>query len=272
MPQEYDVCFHLGLPKVASTFLQKEIFPQLNNVKFHKKRDFNKYKQLDPHELECNHLFSSEKDYNMEEALDDIMERFPNAKIILLLRRQDKWILSRYKYYIRKHGWKKFDDFFDLHNNRGDWKREHLLFKNKIEYIVKNTNVPPLILTLDLLKNDPDLFFKKIFEYTNSNMQGKKIKNTVVKRAFTDKQLILLRRFNSIYPYQKKKTPCRIINRIHYRYRQYLLHTVAFFSRLLPNSLVAGEEIVDDSRLEEIKRYYQDDWSFCENYVKKQNL
>lgn len=271
MQKEQDIYFHLGYPKVASTFLQKEIFPNLSNIKFYKKHKFNNYKKLDPDNLTLTPMFSSEKDYNIEDTAGDILERFPYAKIILILRRHDQWILSKYKYYIRKHGGKEFHEFFDLKDNTGIWKREDLFYRKKIDYLDKHSNNPPLILTLDLLQNDPDLFFKKIEEYTGSKLADKANTDNVVNRAFSKKQLLVLKKFNSFYPYQKLKTPYRIINRSHYRYRQYILHTVAFFSQLVPWALIKKRQLVDPSQLEEIQGYYKKDWEYCVDYVRKKN-
>ena len=272
MPENHDIYFHLGYPKVASTFLQKEIFPNLSNIKFHKKHRFNKYKELDPDNLNDNHMFSSVKDHNIEEAADDILKKFPDAKIILLLRRHDQWILSRYKYYIRKHGSKEFHEFFDLKQNKGIWKKEDLIYKKKIDYLEKNTQNPPLILTLDLLQNDSDLFFKKIEEYTGSKIEEKANKNNVVNRSFSKKQLLILKKFNKFYPYRKLKTSCRIINKTHYRYRQYILHTVSFFSQLVPWPWVKKRELVDIEQLEEIRKFYEKDWEFCVDYVNREMI
>jgi hypothetical protein len=263
MQQDQDIYFHLGYPKVASTFLQKEIFPNLKGIKFHKKHRFNSYKQLDPDNLRETHMFSSEKDYNIEEAADDILTRFPQAKIILILRRHDQWILSRYKYYIRKHGGKEFHEFFDLEEDKGLWKREDLFYRKKIDYLKTHTQNPPLIMTLDLLQKDPDRFFKKIEEYTGSKIGEKANKGNVVNRAFSQKQLLVLKKFNKFYPYHKIKTPYRFINRSHYRYRQYLLHMVAFFSHLIPWALIKKRQLVDSSQLDEIRKYYAEDWEYC---------
>ncbi len=271
MNKKNKVYFHLGYPKVASTFLQKEIFPHLSNVKFHKKHRFSRYKELDPGHLRENHLFSSEKDYNLEEAADDIIEHITQAKFILFLRRHDKWILSRYKYYIRKHGSKEFHEFFDLKDNKGIWKHEDLFYRNKIAHLEKISQHPPLILTLDALKNKPEQVFTKIEEYTGSKISEKANKDNVINRAFSLKQLLILRKFNRLYPYKKLNTPVRILDKIHYRYRQYILHIVAFFSHLVPWTLIKKRELVDPSFLEEVRKYYEQDWKYCVEYVKKKN-
>ena len=82
MKPKFEVYFHLGLPKAASTFLQKEIFPHLLSIEYHRKRKFNNYKKVDGNNLTSSHLFSSEYDRGLEKTVDQIITRWPDAKII----------------------------------------------------------------------------------------------------------------------------------------------------------------------------------------------
>lgn len=269
MNQEFEIYFHLGLPKVASSFLQKEIFPNLKNIKFHPKQKFDEYKYLKGLDLQKNHLFSSEKNRGLEEAIEEIIEYFPEAKFIYLVRRQDLWIFSKYKYYIRKHGWKSFEDFFDIENNKGVWRREELFFSNKIKYIEKLSKSKPLVLTHDTLKSNPDLFFQRITQYTGTTLSAKARKSRIIKKAFSEKQLIFLRFFNRIYRYKEAKTPYKFLNILHYRYRQHLLHSIAFFCRFLPNFLIGKRSLIDDMIIfNRIRSYYKEDWKYCVEYSK----
>lgn len=269
MNQEFEIYFHLGLPKVASTFLQKEIFPNLINTKFHHKHKFNEYKRLQGLDLQKKHLFSSEKLRGLEEAVEEIIEYFPEAKFIFLVRRQDQWILSKYKYYIRKHGSEGFEGFFDIENNKGIWRREELFFSNKIKHIEKLSNSKPLVLTHDLLKSNPDLFFQRMTHYTGTILSAKARKKRIIKKSFSEKQLIYLRSFNRRYPYKVAKTPYKFLNILHYRYRQHLLHTLAFLCQFLPNSLIGKSSLIDDmSIFNKIRSYYNEDWKYCSEYSK----
>jgi len=273
MNQEFKIYFHLGLPKVASTFLQKEIFPNLINIQFHSKPKFCEYKRLKGLDLQENHLFSSEKFRGLEEVVEEIIKYFPEAKFIFLVRRQDQWILSKYKYYIRKHGWKGFEDFFDIENNNGIWRREELFFSNKIKHIEKLSNSKPLVLTHDLLESNPDLFFQRITQYTGSTLSAKARKNRIVKKSFSEKQLVFLRFFNRIYRYKVVKTHYRFLNILHYRYRQHLLHVLAFLCQFLPSFLIAKSSLIDDmSIFNKIRSYYKKDWKYCIEYSKLMKL
>lgn len=260
----------MGLTKVASTFLQKEIFPHIEGIQFHRKRDFEEFRTLKDITLDKSHLFSSEKDKRIEDIVDEILNYLPDARFILIVRRHDQWIFSRYKYYIRKHGWKSFEEFFDLESDNGIWKKDDLLLRKKIEHIEKKCMHPPLILTHDLLNSDPDRFLQKLCNYLNGSLQPVARKNAIVNRAFSEKQLIVLRKFNGIKPYEEIRSPSRILNRMHYRYRQFLLHIVAFFALFFPRFLMKRNSLLNDPELlDHVRDYFNDDWQFCVDYTGK---
>jgi len=267
MSQKFDLFFHLGFPKVASTFLQKEIFPKLSNIQYHRKRKFNEYMELDADRLTSNHLFSCEFDRELEIKVDEITAMWPDAKVLLFVRRQDKWLLSKYKYYIRKHGYVDFKEYFDIDANNGLLKREELFFEKKIKYIENRCKVKPLVLPHDLLKTNADLFFQLINHYMDTSLSSDAKTGRVINKAFSEKQLICLRKFNQIYRYRKINTPFKIVNKVHYKYRQFLLHIVAFLFRFIPSVFVSQKSLVSDANLlSQIREYYKRDWEYCRGY------
>lgn len=269
MEQPYEMYFHLGFPKVASTYLQTQIFPHFAGVNYYRKRKFKEYKTLNTAALQGKYLFSEERDRKMEAAVVDIVERYPEAKFILIFRRQDKWILSRFKYHIRKHGWRTFQQFFNIEPNDGFWKKEELFFKKKIDFIEQHANTKPLILTMEMLQNDKFAFIKRITDFLGVDVPEIK-KDRAVNQSFNTKQLTILRKFNDWYRYEPKQTSSRFRNKLHYRYRQYLLHMVAFFSNFLPGFLFANSPLLPDKKtLDEIKDFYKDDWEYCASYFER---
>lgn len=267
--QHFDVYFHLGLPKVASTFLQKKIFPNFKAVLFHKKHSFNDYKELNPTSLTTKHLFSSEYDRGLEEVVDEIVAAFPKARFIFVVRRQDRWILSKYKYHIRKHGSESFEEFFNLGAEEGLWKREELLFQKKIEYIERAANTKSLILLHDDLKSDASRFIQKIATFLGSELNPKTNTNSVVNKAFNNKQLIIVRKFNELYPYTEARSKSKFRNKVHYKYREFLLHIIAFLSNFVPSFFIKKKVLLQNKTvLEQIQEYYAEDWAFCQQYAK----
>ena len=266
MKQDFDVFFHLGLPKTASTFLQYNFFPMLNDVKYFPKKHFKKYHDLKP-EPGKKYLFTSEKDRNFEKAIAHISQKFPQAKIILVFRRHDDWIKSKYKYYIRKYGHRHFDDFFDMEENKGLWKREDLYYQNKIQIIEKYLENQPLILTFDELKTNPQNFIDQIADYMETTYEAEKVDFNVVKKNFGIKKLIILRKFNRAYKFKEEKYKKTILKKVYGTYRKFLLHIVAFFAGFLPQSAIKNEKLIEDeAQLKKIRNYYKNDWEFCKNY------
>lgn len=265
----FDVYFHLGLPKVASTFLQKKIFPNFKAVLFHKKHSFNDYKNLDANSLSTKHLFSSEYDRGLEEVVDEIVAAFPNARFIFVVRRQDRWILSKYKYHIRKHGSESFEAFFNLTSEESLWKREELLFQKKIEYIVQAANTKPLILLHDDLKANATGFIQQIATFLGAELIPNTNTNSVVNKAFNNKQLIIVRKFNELYPYTEAKSNSKLLNKVHYKYREFLLHIIAFLCNFVPSFFIKKKVLLQNTAvLEQIQQHYAQDWAFCEQYAK----
>lgn len=266
MDQKFEMYFHLGLPKVASTYLQTQIFPHFTGINYYRKRKFNQYKTLDINALSGKYLFTEERDRKMEAAVIDIVERYPEAKFILMLRRQDKWILSRFKYHIRKHGWRTFNQFFNLDKNDGFWKTEELFFKKKIDFIEQHANTKPLILTMEMLQQDKQQFIKRITDFMGTQM-APNVKDRIVNQSFNTKQLTILRKFNQWYRYEPMQTSSKFRNKLHYRYRQYLLHVIAFLSNFLPGFLFKKSSLLPSPEvLAAIKDYYKDDWKYCASY------
>lgn len=267
--QEAEFYFHLGLPKVASTYFQTQVFPKLKDVTYFPKHQFEQYRQLAPYAHPDKYLFSCEKDRDLPATVEDIVRIFPTARFILFFRRQDDWLLSRYKYHIRKHGYFSFQEFFDIDHDNGYWRQEDLWYQNKIRHIERVSKYKPLILTYDLFKSQPDQFIDYLLQYIGTSLHADVATDKTIKPAFREKQLIILRMFNKLYPYSEATTPYRLLNKVHYKYREFLLHTVAFSSLLLPTSFAKKQSLLteqDVHNLERIRQFYADDWAFCRDY------
>ena len=104
---------------------------------------------------------------------------------------------------------------------------------------------------------------------TETNNPKGQSKNRRVNKAFNDKQLIILRKFNRVFPYRQAKTAHGTLNKTHRKYREFLLHIIAFMVQIIPGflfrnrSLFTSENIKD---FEKIRKYYEADWEFCKQY------
>lgn len=264
---QQEIYVHLGLPKTASTFLQVIAFPQLEGIQYFRKRKFKHFAELAKNSTERKILFTTESDRGFDKKLNLVIENFPKAKIILVFRRQDKWITSKYKYYIRKHGHLSFDEFFNLEKNNGFWKKEELFFMRYIEAIRKVSSNRPLVLTFEELKNNHHKFIARIVHFLDIKLPHRKIENKIIKKAFSEKQLLLLRKFNNFYRYKELKTSSRFLNKVHYKYREFLLHIIAFFANFIPTYFTKRKILIPEETLQQIEVFYRDDWEKIKSYT-----
>jgi len=262
-----EVYFHVGLPKTASTYLQVLIFPRLKGINFYRKRKFDLHRDVDKLQAVEKYLFSSETDRGLDVKLEQYAKTHPDAKIIIVFRRQEQWILSKYKYYMRKHGHLPFHKFFSLENESTFIKKEELLYRDKIKLAEKFFHGKPLVLIFDNLKKNPENFIKQITNFTETEINFETIPKKTVKQAFSNKQLSVIQRFNAISPYVELRSKSKFRNKLHYRYRQYLLHIIAFLVGLTPGFLIKNFTMLPaKEELKKIEEFYKEDWEYCSNY------
>ncbi|MFW6275690.1 MAG: sulfotransferase [bacterium] len=258
MEQSYKVYFHLGLPKTASTYLQAKIFPKMPVINYFKKHHFKKYRTLQPEDGEI-YFFTREMDRGLEKELDRIKETFPeNACIILVFRHHFNWIVSKYKNYIRKFGHLTFDEFFST-NGKGNLNMGKYYYSDIVKLVEERFGDRALFLNFEDLKKSPLLLVRKIYDYIGLEEEEIVLSKRVVKRSFSNNQLKIVRKFNTFYRYKPLKTRYRIVNQVHYKYRHFLLHIVAFFARFIP---VKTDDLEQEwlNRKAFIEDFFEEDW------------
>ena len=125
-----DIIVHVGFPKVASTWIQKEFIPKIRNFDIVPRSDIKKYiirpsgKLFDKHKSKVffetnfkNNMILSDEVflngsyyYALRNAVR-IKKIFSNAKIWICIRRQTELLASLYMSYIRRGGTQNIDIF-----------------------------------------------------------------------------------------------------------------------------------------------------------------
>ena len=141
------VIIHIGMHKTGTTFLQKVIFPKLDNTFYAHNNEFfipwkEQLSKKADHMLLSYERFSGfpwnkfkEKNSWLKSFylnIDQLKKFFPNAIIIIFFRKQGDLLLSIYKQYLQVGGELSFDDFY------GDGKileKEDLSIKSRLDYI-----------------------------------------------------------------------------------------------------------------------------------------
>ena len=268
-----DIYFHVGLAKTGSTFLQKNFFPYLKNIKYISTQDYINCIDIINKTNYKSYLISREFDKQFEREIKKFISYFPDTKIIVVFRRHDQWIASQYKRAV-KNGWHlDFKNYYNI-NNKGIWKNSDLTYMNKLKIIKKYSKSKPLILKFEELKKDPFNYLNKISNYTDSKYLKTEISLKTVHKSYSEKQLIFLKKFCKIF----KKTPPkyydyqeitldktisntnRIKHWLFYRPWWLLFHLVMYTSLLIPKSLIVKNSLINKNDLAEIKKKFKEDW------------
>lgn len=264
-----NIYFHLGLEKTGSTFYQNTIFKNLKGLKYHRKSRFKRFEKIlekDPH---GKHLFAFETDIEFFNTVDKVAKYLPEARVFIILRRQDSWLSSKYHYHIRKHGYSSLREFFDLKNDAGERKKDEFYHRKKIDYIESKIKTPILFLNYSELKEDAEKYVGRIISFLGAELDSSADIHKPRKKAFSLKQNRILMRFNRMYKYKKANTGSKFWNKVHYKYREFLLHIVAFFGQFVPKAWVSKDPIIDKEYLEEVREYFEEDWKYALSKVNK---
>jgi len=270
-PQIY---FHVGLPKTASTFLQRNIFPKLEGIEYVKKHAFKHYHKKVRKCRAEKILFSTELNIGKrrtDHKIKNFARSYPDATPIILLRRHDRWIRSKYKQHIRKHGWLHFHQFFNL-NDTGKVKMRELSYMDKIRFLNEHFNNPAIVFFQEELLNDPWQLIDRLARFMGITYSREAIDTTRVKPSYSAKQLKVMRGFNERIQFEDPpEHQHKIVKKTRKKFHAFLLHSVAYLSYLWPRKWMKHSgELIPAGKLEAIRQYYETDWQQSVGYAHSQ--
>lgn len=266
-----EVYFHVGLGKTGTTYLQYNFFPKLKNICYIQRTHYSKSHKIINRRKCDKYLVSREFDRQFDREVRKFAGKFPDAKPILVLRRQDSWIASQYRRFVKNGRQYSFPEFIDVENNQGVWDSDELAFFRRIKLLEELFNTTPLVLLHDDLKKNPWTFFDRICQYTGAFYNKNKISLNPSHISYSGKQLKYVKR---ISPYlvknQPRPTENKIWHWIRYRSRWLLLHLVLYVAALLPEGPVKNDVLIDSRELEKVRKAYEEDWAKCVEYANRQ--
>jgi hypothetical protein len=272
-PKEHKIIFfHVGFPKTASTFLQLNVFPYFKGIEFVKKHDFKRRDEIIKHTTKDRILLSLELDLDRKGGIrnmKDVAGKYPNTFPIVVLRRHASWLRSKYKYYIRKHGYRTFEEYFHPEDSNSILSNENLRYFPKIKLLEQHFNTKPLVLFQEELKHKPFAFINIIAEYTGATYSKEDINVKTIKKAYSDKQLKLVRKFNRAYKFDKSKVKSKGIRFLYQKFSAFLLHSVAYIGALIPEKIIDKRDLIPSESLIMVNNAYKEDWEKCIQYAKE---
>jgi len=260
-----EIYFHVGLGKTASKFLQHKIFPKLQGIHYIKPTQYkNSHRIIERGDVR-KFLVSREFDNQLEPETEKFASRFPNARIIIVLRRHDLWMASQYRRHVKNGYSRSFEEFIDIENDRGFWRRDKVFFLPKLKHLEKLFGTKPLVLFHDDLAKDPVQFIGKIIEFTGTKCDINKLNLNYHHASYSEKQLKVMRKTGKLLFNQKEieysENP--VLNWMQRRSRLFACYAVLYAALLLPDALLESEPLIPDEALEKVRRFYADDWNKC---------
>lgn len=261
------VFFHVGLGKVASTYLQYRFFPYLQGIHYIQRTKYKKAAQIiEAGNLE-KYLVSREFDRQLEAEVAAFAKKYPHTKSIILLRKQGSWIASQYRRYVKNGGALDFEQFIDLEGDKGEWRQKDLYFFPKIQYLEQHFSHRPLVLFYEDFKTQPFQFFDAIAHFLGVEYEQKAISLQKVHPSYKEKQLKIIRRLN---PYllrpSTKQYPAYWQQWLQKRSRMLVSYPVLYASLLIPDAWVNSEPLIAPISIQKVDNFYQKDWEQCLAY------
>lgn len=265
---DFELYCHVGLGKTASTYLQYRLFPKLKGIRYIQRTRYRRFPRIIESTNDSKYLVSREFDRQFEEEVRKIAATYPDARIIIVLRRNDSWIASQYRRYVKNGGVQPFEKFLDLEHDQGLWKKKDVYFYPKIQLVEELFHHKPLILWHGELKKDPWTFFDRIARYTGTTYNRNQIVVNPSHKSYSEKQLKILQRFmSSLFPCGWKGSKNRVKHYIRFRSRWLLLHLVLYVAAVLPKSLAGEDPLIPPEQLERVKKFFEEDWEKCEERI-----
>ncbi len=268
-----DIYFHVGLGKVASTYLQYQFFPKLKGIYYIQRTKYRRYQKVISHTQQTRYLLSREFDNQLEEEVAEFSKYYPQAKIIILFRRHDGWIASQYRRYVKNGGYRSFSSFFDVEHDKGLWKKNQVYFMPKIEILERYFEAKPLVLFHEELKQNPYNFFDKIAAFTGSTYEKGTISLESVHKSYSEKQLKFIRSVaNNLFqePYETVRQT-GVKHWLQRRSKMLACYATMYTSNLLPETLIGTEPLIPKVELQNVADFFAKDWQRLHDYASKNN-
>jgi hypothetical protein len=177
------IAVHLGLHRTGSTYLQRQVFRNIDGV-FYAGKAFTRLRFPDVMmterkvilfsneswlgKLKLNSVFHPEWDWldNSLLAIRNAARTFASPKAIVVIRQHSGWINSLYGSYLTCGGTESFEGFFNRIK-----KRKEFLLRPRLEAVVQEFGGRALFLDFADLKQNPKLWKDALSHYLGSEVK-----------------------------------------------------------------------------------------------------
>ena len=270
---EFQIFFHIGLGRAASTFLQNRIFPKLEGIRYIPRNRYRSFSKIIDRSHQTKYLVSREAALRLKGRIQEFSQYHRDGKVILVLRRHDQWLASHYRRYVKNGGSYAFKEFVDLDSNRPElWGKHNIEFMKMIRMIEDYFSSSPLVLFQEELSSNLESFVSRLTRFTETRCDLRNIKIHPVHSSYSTQRLKIVRRAGSfLFPPVPTFHPNPNLHRINRRLHLITCHLILLFSRLVPPSFIENDPLIPPKHLARIRDETADDWARCLDYAEQHN-
>jgi len=268
--QEKEIFFHTGMAKTGTTFLQYRVFPKFEGVYYIQRTRYQRAIRIIRKSSHPRIFLSNEFDIQFEREMKKFSAVFPQTRTLVVFRRQDGYIASQFRRFVKNGFRGSFRDFFDLEEDRGFFKKKDLEFMRYIRILEESYRLKPFVFFYEDMRDDPERFILDMASLMRVRIDMRRVNLKRKHSSYNEKQLRAVQyvgRFVDL----KEKTSCRNrVARFFCRLPQNLVrYPTLWIGGLLPARLYSQEPLIPPGELEKIREYYKDDWQACHEYARK---
>lgn len=269
---ERKIYFHVGLGRAASTYLQKNVFPCFQGVHYVERNKFKRHGSIVPTLTAERILLSRESSKRLQSEISKLVTYYPDAIPIVVLRRHDQWIASQYRRYVKNGGAESFSGFIDLEHDQGVWNKCDLVLRDKLDLLEQTFNCKPFVMFHERLCEAPFEMIDEMAALLGATYDRQAIRLAARHQSYSDKQLQVLRRYRprllEAHPDQSKVGFLRVLR---FRARLLAAYSIMALARFFPDDGFAGQPLIPEASLEQIRQMYAYDWDACQAYARLHN-
>ena len=267
-----EIYFHVGMGKVASTYLQYDVFPFYKGVHYIQRTKYKRAKQIIARGQYDKYFVSREFDQQMEAEAKDFSSAYPQARPIIIFRRHGSWIASQHRRFVKNGNPWEFDEFIDLEHDQGRFKKQDLEFYRNIEILERYFEHKPLVLFYEDLRKDTVAFAQRIGEYMGATIDPKDIRLEKRHTSYNDKQLRAIFGVSQKINIRKHRDyKIGALNHIRRALVNPIKYGTLYVAPYLPESWLRQEPLVRQPQIDHITELYQEDWKKLKAYAEANN-
>jgi len=259
-----EIFFHVGTGKTGTTFLQYRVFPKLMGIYYIQRTRYKKAIKIIGNTQFGKYLISREFDQQLEDEVRSFSSKYRDVAPIIVFRRHDDYIASQYRRFVKNGFRGSFQEFFDLENDEGLFKKIDLNYSHQIGILEKYFTREPIVLFYDDLRTDPVAFISNLTNKMGTAINISNVNLTRKHTSYSEKQLKAIRYIGRYINIRKRRIFRNGLLQLLFSYFLGMVrYSTLLIAALLPEKIFSDQPLIADQELQQVKDYFNEDWLKC---------